>query len=273
MDKVFLGAFLSSLVGFLTAAISVVKLVNEKESKTTDYRQAWTTSARQNLSDLISNLNLYANNILRRYDAIEQFTHHLVKENKDDTDEALQSHFEKSVTAYNTIQHELRTKIQQSYSLARLHFKPNDLSFSRIENKFDIIMALFAEIKPLLDQYRDSELPTHIEKIHTHVSELTDFSRDILKTEWEAVKKGEKSYQYTKNLAIWGGGTLFLTLIIFGVYVLIKVAPNNFSVLFEHNKESIHSQKEGTNTSCPASSNTQTVTITNGTVSLPKTSK
>lgn len=34
MDRILLTAFLTALAGFITAALSIVKLVNEKESKT-----------------------------------------------------------------------------------------------------------------------------------------------------------------------------------------------------------------------------------------------
>ena len=57
MDKILLTAFLTALAGFVTAALSIVKLVNEKESKTTEFRQAWTDSARKALADLIAKIN------------------------------------------------------------------------------------------------------------------------------------------------------------------------------------------------------------------------
>lgn len=60
MDKILLTAFLTALAGFITAALSIVKLVNEKESKTSEYRQLWTDSVRKALSDLIGNINARA---------------------------------------------------------------------------------------------------------------------------------------------------------------------------------------------------------------------
>ncbi|QVE15078.1 MULTISPECIES: hypothetical protein [Pseudomonas] len=64
MDKILLTAFLTALAGFITAALSVVKLVNEKESKTTEFRQSWTESARAALSDLIAKLNFHVTNVV-----------------------------------------------------------------------------------------------------------------------------------------------------------------------------------------------------------------
>jgi len=60
MDKILLTVFLSALAGFITAALSIVKLVNEKESKTSDYRQAWTETARTAFSELIASINSLA---------------------------------------------------------------------------------------------------------------------------------------------------------------------------------------------------------------------
>lgn len=56
MDKWLLAAFVSSLAGFFTAIVSVVKLVNEKENKTSSYRQEWTTSIRSVFADFSSTL-------------------------------------------------------------------------------------------------------------------------------------------------------------------------------------------------------------------------
>jgi hypothetical protein len=63
MDKIFLTAFLSALAGFITATLSIVKLVNEKESKTTEYRQAWTDSLRKSFAELIGLINAQAGNL------------------------------------------------------------------------------------------------------------------------------------------------------------------------------------------------------------------
>ena len=49
----------SLLVGGMTAIFSYVKLINDKEQKTTDFRQAWTDSVRKDLSALISSLSSY----------------------------------------------------------------------------------------------------------------------------------------------------------------------------------------------------------------------
>jgi len=56
MDKLLLAAFMSTLAGFITAIISIVKLVNEKESKISVYRQTWNDSARKSFADLASKL-------------------------------------------------------------------------------------------------------------------------------------------------------------------------------------------------------------------------
>lgn len=132
MDKVLLTAFLSALAGFITAVLSIVKLVNEKESKTTDYRQAWTDSARKSLAELIGRINAQAGTINNGVEAIERFLKSL-KESNDKSDDEVkkriadldESVFKETQIAFR----ELRREIYESYALTRLHFKPNDLSY------------------------------------------------------------------------------------------------------------------------------------------------
>jgi len=51
-DRILVTLFVSVLVAFVTAALSIVRLVNDKEGKTTDYRQAWTDSVRKSLESV-----------------------------------------------------------------------------------------------------------------------------------------------------------------------------------------------------------------------------
>ncbi len=284
MDKILLGAYLSVLAGFLTAVISVVKLVNEKESKTTDYRQEWTKSVRLSLSDLISNLNLHASNILLRYRDGVKMNELAQKPNKTDEDKTLESYLKQRLLDCDSAIQENKQKIQQAYALTRLHFKQNDLSFSRVEQKYDIIISmLYSESQNLIGQDNGAELAVLVEKTYARVSELAGFSRDILKTEWETVKLGEKSYQRTKNWAIWGGAFLLLTLIISGIYIIftIKMTTSlddslSTSLKAESSEKHVEyttSNEDKFNTACPISNNTQNVTIENGAVSQSKTTK
>lgn len=161
MDKILITAFLSALAGFITAVISIVKLVNEKESKTTDYRQTWTNSARQSLSDLISNLNTHASLLINLGDSIDG-----IKKTAELTEELPDNHpFAKRICdlldgEYKEEQaaiREMQRDIHKSYAFTRLHFKPNDNSFYRVEQKFDVIFGMLEEIKNMKGEERKND--------------------------------------------------------------------------------------------------------------------
>lgn len=57
LDKIVISSFFALLAAFITAVVSFVKLVNDKEARVSDHRQEWTTSARDALADLISKVS------------------------------------------------------------------------------------------------------------------------------------------------------------------------------------------------------------------------
>lgn len=235
-DKVLLTVFVSILVGFLTAAMSIVRLVNDKESKTTDYRQAWTDSLRKCLASLISNINTLASLTASRMssvDGIGELIDHEI-ENKDPKIQAIaektRAYLDKRILEEDEHIREIRRAMHESYSLTRLHFKPNDLSFSRVEQKFDVIVELFSKLQALTEKEDEGERKALRERIRSESNELTAFSRDILKTEWEAVKRGEHAYQRTKFWSLVGGAIALIGIFIFGLataWSFLRNDPSN----------------------------------------------
>lgn len=229
MDKILLTAFLSALAGFITAVISIVKLVNEKESKTTDYRQAWTDSIRKAFADLIANINSQASRIIAAAGVRDELN--LMHSNDNDDAEDPQSkrvrdHLEKVLADHRKALHETKRAIYESYALARLHFKPNDLSFNRIEQKFDILEGLLTDLTKVDE---DSERATIREKIHAGANEIAGYARDILKTEWETVKRGEPAYQLTKKWSIGSSIAMFVILLSIGIHTGISIWKENIT--------------------------------------------
>jgi hypothetical protein len=225
-DKVLLTVFVTVLIGFLTAAMSIVRLVNDKESKTTDYRQTWTDSLRKCFASLISNINILASITTSRMssaDNIKDLIDHEF-ENEDIKIQALaektRAYFDQRLLDEDEHIREVRRSMHESYALTRLHFKPNDLSFARVEQKFDVILELFEKLRDLPDKKAEGERKVQREKIRAASDEITAFSRDILKTEWEAVKKGERAYQRTKFWSLAGGAVALVGLSIFGIAAL-----------------------------------------------------
>lgn len=239
IDKVLLTIFISVLAGFFTAALSIVKLVNDKENKTTDYRQAWTDSLRKCFADLISNINLLSSCITTRLAAADQANEintHVVEQEKELPELPASMHkiidyFDKKILDEDAHIRELRRNLYQSYALTRLHFKPNDLSFSRVEQKFDVVIEMLEKLSSSRGSEAEAERLVIREKLFSAAAEITGYSRDILKTEWEAVKMGEGAYQQTKTWSLIGGGVALSVLLIFGVVTAWKILKAEPSVV------------------------------------------
>lgn len=219
MDKVLLTAFLSALAGFITAILSIVKLVNEKESKTTDYRQAWTESVRTAFANLIANINSQAAQI----NAAATLREMLGKQNAGNgkgENERFLAFNEARLKDLQEKSSETRRHIYESYASVRLHFKPNDLSFNRVEQKFDSAITLINSIQ---DQNEAHERAAIKERVNAISDEITGFARDILKTEWETVKKGEPAYRKTKKWSVTTSIVMLFILISIGVHAGISI--------------------------------------------------
>lgn len=224
MDKVLLTAFLTALAGFITAALSIVKLVNEKESKTTDYRQAWTESVRGALAELIAKINSLATTVVgaKKLSASHE---RLMKEHS--KAEGPEKEVKKSLADFHREAFKdglyranlLTQEVYHAYSRVSLHFKPDDLSFSRIEHKFDYCRTKLAELKEEADIQK---LGVIKEQVHSAANDITNMSRGILKTEWETVKLGEPAYKSTKKWSVWCCIVMLFLLVTIGVHAGIS---------------------------------------------------
>lgn len=251
-DRILVTLFASVLVAFVTAALSIVRLVNDKEGKTTDYRQAWTDSVRKSLADLVSNINAISGATVRRSDYVEQINAMLTEqrinkiEKLNEGDSTLHAHLDKQIAAEGEHIRSLRRDLHQSYALTRLHFKPNDLSFARIEQKFDVVVGMLEDIQKAKGETAKEVRLIIKEKIHAVAAEITGYARDILKTEWENVKRGEPAYQRTKVWSIVGGAVALVILLIFGAAGALSYFQND-------TKRGSESAKSCTNSNISAS--------------------
>lgn len=222
-DRIVIAAFVSVLVGFVTAVLSIVRLVNDKESKTTDYRQGWTDSLRTCVADLISNINTLAGEVVRRLDSIDKVNGLRTEVSDfDEKDKALHDHLIKAIADHDSHIRDLRQKMYQSYALTRLHFKPNDETFTPLENKFDVIVENINKLEKLIGPVN---LPDRIvvrERVFADVMEITGYARFILKTTWETVKRGEKAYELTKKWSFRGGAFALIILLSFGLFAALN---------------------------------------------------
>jgi len=251
-DRFLLTLFVSVLVAFVTAALSIVRLVNDKERKTTDYRQAWTDSVRKSLADLVSNINAISGAFVSRSEYAEKINVMLRKQRSNNIEKlpegeaTLHNFFAEQIAAEEEHIRSLRRDLYESYALTRLHFKPNDLSFARIEQKFDVVVGLLNDIRAAKGETAKEDMAAIKEKIHAVAAEITGYARDILKTEWENVKRGEPAYQRTKVWSIVGGAVAFVILLVIGGASALTYFQND-------TKREGESTKSCTNSNVPAS--------------------
>lgn len=244
-NRILLTLFVSVLVAFVTAALSIVRLVNDKEGKTTDYRQAWTESLRKSLAELVSNINAFSGAIVRNVEYVDQINavlqeqHERNLEKITETDATLKNHLVEQIAAERAHIRSLQRDLHQSYELTRLHFKPNDLSFARIEQKFDVVLGLLTEINNAKGESANQDRLLVKEKIHAICSDITAYARDILKTEWENVKRGEPAYQQTKRFSLAGGAAALFVLFLFGGAAAVSYIRSDPKQSFDDGKNGV----------------------------------
>lgn len=113
-----------------------------------------------------------------------------------------------------------RNDLYRSYALTKLHFKPNDQSFSLVEQKYDILDHMIRDMIEANDHEKRIELKGEIKR---HISELINLCRDILKTEWETIKRGEHAYKVTKKYALWGGVVAMFFVVSIGIHAYVSM--------------------------------------------------
>lgn len=213
MDKLLLAAFLSSLAGFITAIVSVVKLVNEKENKTSEFRQAWTNSARAVIAELAAKLTSFTADLEYQNRLVEIETKLAAKTGEANT-KRLESiretllHTRRDISLNRHDQH-------QAFALCKLHFKPNDPEFIPIEHKFELIRNLNHDLFHSKESAERNEIKA---KNYAYAQEIVETGRVILKKEWERVKEGEKAFKETKKYSLIGGVLMLFILLSIGLH-------------------------------------------------------
>lgn len=233
MDKILLTAFLTAFAGFITAALSIVKLVNEKESKTTDYRQQWTESVRESLAELIGKLNSFASlisqNKKNEYAYLTLESAKINSNNKEPLN-SVSDLAKKIIQDSENAERETLKEIYQAYSKSRLHFKVDDDGFKNLEHKFDLCIIKADEIRSIKFS-KDGLDEAHLKKlewqIYTATSDMSDIARQLLKREWETVKKGEPAYKNTKRWSFGALISMFLLLVTIGIHAWVSYGKND----------------------------------------------
>lgn len=176
IPNVVLTALAGAFATLITSAISIVKLVNEKDARTTDYRQDWTKSARTALATLIGRLTELTN-LVDEYIAL------------DDSED---------IKRWEDRLFESRKEMRESFAIACLHFNKSDPHFNDISANYEAILKSFREVFDSPQKNLDGKI---LDQTKTHISSIIESSRCILDREWKQVKQGEISFVKTKKYA------------------------------------------------------------------------
>lgn len=161
IPDVAIGAILAAMIG---AMISLAGLIVAKESKVSEFRQAWIDSLRSELSSFASNLNA-----LSDADAID---------------------FESDAARFVAIKDQA-SKLNESYYSIALRLNVDELTSSTLR---DSIIRLSLAVKdPMTWAAIDFDAEQRL---------FIKASNALLKDEWKRVKAGEKAYRWTRELAV-----------------------------------------------------------------------
>jgi hypothetical protein len=183
----------SVAAALIAAALSYVNLTLTKEQKTSEFRQAWIDGLREDLSKFFAALRTVA----RAEEALYKTRGNYEKQNFPWSSEQVAGQRQAA-----------------SEMLYRIKLRLNPVEDSHKE-LYHLLGVALAEHKKLSKNSIDSE-PTIVA-----IDAASDFSRTVLKTEWQRVKAGERPFQIARNWvapAIIGLCLIFISVLLFAQF-------------------------------------------------------
>jgi hypothetical protein len=169
----------------IAATIAFVNLTLTKELKTSEFRQAWINALREDLSVFFACARAFA----RATEEQHKFNGTQEKVNA----------FEISKEKVSDI----RYQVAEVYSRITLRLNPED---SEHEELLRLMAVAISKQNEALSTKSNSQ------ETMKAIVRATDYSRPLIKKEWNRVKSGEPAYRYARNGAV--GGIIFLCLIV-----------------------------------------------------------
>ena len=175
----------------ITAIISFVNLTLTKEQKISEFRQAWIDALREDLSIFFACARAFARA------TEEQFIFTEESENK--------NKFKISPEKIS----EIRYQVAEVYSRIQLRLNSEDIEHNELIRLLGV--AIQKQNAALAEKSDSTETMKAIQI-------ATEYSRPLLKMEWNRVKKGEPAFRKAKNGALALIGLLCLALAYFIVF-------------------------------------------------------
>ncbi|WP_146744559.1 hypothetical protein [Herbaspirillum rubrisubalbicans] len=191
MNAIFLPLFSSVCVALIAGLFSVVALINSKEQKTSEFRQAWIDALRKEIADFIS--------------AVYSLQYYYSK------------HGEADLKAKDL--QEIHIQYGRACVSVRLRINPNE-SDPVIKPVTDRFLTAMSAVQDAVNAQRYADAGNGCNAV-------LDAAKPLLKLEWERVKSGEKSYRDLKRRTRVGlclGVALFV--IIISTFGMAKLDEN-----------------------------------------------
>ena len=154
------------IVAIIAVFVSFIGLLISKEQKTSEFRQAWINTIREDISKLIGQINSVSKLVIINKTSVEE---------------------EKSKTSNDVILGSVEMRELQS----KIELLINPKEKEHIE--------LIALIDNIIQELKDYDHIFEYQKKHeNNIKKLTTLSQDILKKEWDRVKDGEPIFKTLK---------------------------------------------------------------------------
>lgn len=231
MDQVTISflAVLATLVSVIvTATFNYFNLVNTKEAKTSEFRQKWVDSLREEIS-------IYAANMA----SLLQLLDTALRRGNGDRNQTLSGHFKENKAEYEAL-----IKAYTSIQL-RIHLRKNTTPTNEdlIDQAFHDKVKKTYDLFHALDMSSFSLTNSEVSNLVKEIEDLNDKTNPLLKYHWERVKKGEKGFTRSKSVAFWVIMLLLATLIIvattYSVRAFRSVKSLNHTMLFDMGKSDL----------------------------------
>ncbi|SBS31189.1 hypothetical protein MSP8886_02015 [Marinomonas spartinae] len=167
------------LAAFISGIFAFVNLVTSKDQKTSEFRQIWIDSLREDLSRFISLVDHMASLLIYYQETCQ---------NHDE----MMKRYDKSLHD----NHNLVAEIRELHTRILLRINPKD------------DLALVESLEEVHKLFDSNVIPESSMEIEEKINKLVYSSQFLLKNEWRRVKRGEPAYWVSKYFAL-------LTIVIF----------------------------------------------------------
>ncbi|KAB8041990.1 hypothetical protein [Janthinobacterium aquaticum] len=189
-------ALLTFAAAIVAGGVARSNLIATKETKVSEFRQAWINSLREELSTLFSNTRTLARS---------------VQEDRDSKPE-IKSKFHFAQDKITDVRH----------GAAETYYRIK-LRLNRDQDDHKELLKLLREMMEAQQRYM-SDPAADVQLPLNQVEKASDQAEKVLKNEWRTVKGGEKAYRSAINITTWVlsvSVVIWIILVAFSVYMAL----------------------------------------------------